>query len=395
MHPQTVIEHFGTWNAAKRAGRARAAPLRHPGGAARPPARARRGARPHADRARPRRAQRRDAVEVADLAHVRLAHDGAARGRASTSRWGRSGSSAPSSRARRWRERSAACRRWPTGSRRAARGRRRCSASGRSTGCSTSRPPWAAFQFLVRERLRDEGVDVGRTGRWAGARRGAIAASRARQETPSCGARTAGSTCLLDGSCGRAGSGGRAIRPSSSAAACPRRPPACAGSSRSVRSTTSSASRVEAKKTSLPAVPIQSGRPTPRATKTRVGHALVHPRRRHRAVQLLERRRGRCLGVLREREDRLGVDGHLRLRALEAVAGEDLVVVLDDPVVDPDDGAVPDRVVVRLDRRVALRVVADVDEHLVAAVGNVQLVEQLARAGALLDDRRRAASEPR
>ena len=35
-----------------------------------------------------------------------------------------------------------------------------------------------------------------------------------------------------------------------------------------------------------------------------------------------------------EREDRLGVDGHLRLLPLEAVAGEDLLVVQDDPVVD-------------------------------------------------------------
>ena len=30
VHPQTVIEHFGSWNAAKRVGRARPAPLRHP-----------------------------------------------------------------------------------------------------------------------------------------------------------------------------------------------------------------------------------------------------------------------------------------------------------------------------------------------------------------------------
>ena len=42
-----------------------------------------------------------------------------------------------------------------------ARATRRCCPSGRSTACSTSRPgAWAAFQFLVRERLREEGVDV-------------------------------------------------------------------------------------------------------------------------------------------------------------------------------------------------------------------------------------------
>ena len=42
---------------------------------------------------------------------------------------------------------------------------RRCCPSGRSTGCSTSTPgAWAAFQFLVRERLREEGVSVGPDG---------------------------------------------------------------------------------------------------------------------------------------------------------------------------------------------------------------------------------------
>ena len=41
---------------------------------------------------------------------------------------------------------------------------------------------------------------------------------------------------------------------------------------------------------------------------------------------------------------------HLRLRALEAVARHELVVVVDVPVVDPDDGAVADRMVVGVDR---------------------------------------------
>ena len=47
-----------------------------------------------------------------------------------------------------------------------------------------------------------------------------------------------------------------------------------------------------------------------------------------------------------------------------AVAGEDLLVVDDDPVVDADDRAVPDRVVVGEIGRVALRVVAHVHEDL-------------------------------
>ena len=60
-------------------------------------------------------------------------------------------------------------------------------------------------------------------------------------------------------------------------------------------------------------------RPTDTAgEEDRARAALVQPSRRHRATQLLERL---CMaaGRLREREDRLGVDGHLRLRALEAV----------------------------------------------------------------------------
>ena len=68
------------------------------------------------------------------------------------------------------------------------------------------------------------------------------------------------------------------------------------------------------------------------------------------------------LRVLGEGEDRLGVDRHLGMGALEAVVGEDLLVVDDDAVVDPDHGAVPDLVVVRLDRGMALGVVTYVHE---------------------------------
>ena len=63
--------------------------------------------------------------------------------------------------------------------------------------------------------------------------------------------------------------------------------------------------------------------------------ALVHPRGRHRAAQLVECF-GQAVGVFGGREDRRGVDGHFQLGADEAVAGEDLLVVHDDPVVDPD-----------------------------------------------------------
>ena len=81
VHPQTVIEHFGSWNAAKReAGLVprRFATREELVGLLRG---SRRRARPHADREGPRRAARVDAVEVPLLAHLRLARGGVARGR--------------------------------------------------------------------------------------------------------------------------------------------------------------------------------------------------------------------------------------------------------------------------------------------------------------------------
>ena len=62
-------------------GRADAAPVRHARGAGRAAAAARRRARADADRRRHQAAPRDDAVGVALLAHVRVAHDGSARGR--------------------------------------------------------------------------------------------------------------------------------------------------------------------------------------------------------------------------------------------------------------------------------------------------------------------------
>jgi hypothetical protein len=64
--------------------------------------------------------------------------------------------------------------------------------------------------------------------------------------------------------------------------------------------------------------------------------------------------------------------------------GEQLVVVDDDPVVDPDDRTVPHRMVVGRDRRMALRVVADVDEELARMCRHGDPVEQPARGRALL-----------
>ena len=111
--------------------------------------------------------------------------------------------------------------------------------------------------------------------------------------------------------------------------------------------------------------------------------ALVEPRGGHGAVQLLERR-GPAGRLFREGEDRLGVDGHARLGPLEAVSGEDLLVVQDDPVVDADNLAVPDRMVVGREARVALRVVADVHDRLASLAGDGQPVEEGAGAATLL-----------
>ena len=101
----------------------------------------------------------------------------------------------------------------------------------------------------------------------------------------------------------------------------------------------------------------------PAGDKDGSGIALVEPGARHRADERLERAR-LVPGVRGEREDRLGVDGHLRLRAGAAERGEELVVVDDDPVVDPDHRPVAHGVVVGGDRRMTLGVVADVDEQL-------------------------------
>ena len=103
--------------------------------------------------------------------------------------------------------------------------------------------------------------------------------------------------------------------------------------------------------------------------KEDVGDALVEPGGRHRAVQALERL-GAIALPLDEGEDRLGVDGHIRLRPLEAVVGEDLLVVGDDAVVDPDDASVPDGVVVGREGGVALGVIPYVHELLSRGVGD-------------------------
>ena len=79
--------------------------------------------------------------------------------------------------------------------------------------------------------------------------------------------------------------------------------------------------------------------------KEDVRNPLVDPGGRHRPVQRLE---GTCavpLG-LHEGEDDLRVNGHFRLGTLKAALGEELLVVLDDAVVDPDNRAMANGMVV-------------------------------------------------
>ena len=159
MHPQTVIEHFGTWNAAKRAAGLMPRRFATREELRRAAAAARRGARAHADCARHRRAARHDAVEVALLAHVRLAGDARCARRASTSRSARSGSSGRSSRAPRSRAQLGRLPRF--GDWQAARRADPAMLTEWQVYrmFESRRGAWGTFQFLVRERLLEDGRD--------------------------------------------------------------------------------------------------------------------------------------------------------------------------------------------------------------------------------------------
>jgi len=122
--------------------------------------------------------------------------------------------------------------------------------------------------------------------------------------------------------------------------------------------------------------------------------ALVDPRGSHRPDELLEHFDASAVRV-DEGEDHLGVDGHLGLVPRDAVAGEELVVVRDDPVVDPDDAPVTDGVVVRGDRGMPLRVVAHVDECLPRGRRDDERLEHRAGTGLLLVDGKRAVPADR
>ena len=131
------------------------------------------------------------------------------------------------------------------------------------------RGAWSTFQFLVRRRLSEQGRDVASDGtlRVASAA-AAITARRARQYALWPGARTAGRASLLDVAAIGAEARVRATRPSRSARNVPSRTSLIRSRTPVYSETISSAARVDAKKTSLRPRPSQSGRPTPRAANT-------------------------------------------------------------------------------------------------------------------------------
>ena len=354
----------------RREARGRALPAAVPDArrAARAAARPGRGARADADRARPRRARALAALGVALRAHVRLVanalreagfevlqgeerleraiEQGAALARKlgrlpRMADWGRRGD-----------------------------GTTRCSRSGRCTGCSTSARRVDRIP-VPRARAAPRG---GRRGRCRTARSGrgwlrrGIVASRWRQETASCGARTGGRASVLAVAAVAAGSGARARScPPTTRAGVPRAPRAArvARGARLPRSRAPGASR-RSRGRRRPADPERAADAAREVERLRI--ALVEPGRGHRAAHLGQGARV-VPAKLHEREDGLGVDGHVRLVARDPVPLEERVVVLDQAVVDPDHAAMPDGVVVGGDLGMALRVVAHVDERLPRAGG--------------------------
>ena len=183
----------------------------------------------------------------------------------------------------------------------------------------------------------------------------------------------------------RAGSARADIRPSSTASSVPSRTRACAAQAAvALGHLERGLGRGEEDAVAASAEP---ERPADAAgDEDRARLALVQPRARHRAAQALERARV-VVRVRRDARRSPRSRPSSRLDAGAGVGGEQLVVVQDDPVVDPDNRAVPDRVVVGGDRRMALRVVAHVHEQLVRVGGHRDALEQLRGGRALLDDR--------
>ena len=132
------------------------------------------------------------------------------------------------------------------------------------------RGAWSTFQFLVRQRLAEQGRDVASDGTlrrtYGGrprSRRGARGSARSRLER----ARRAAPSPRRSSDRGGSGRCGRRGRPGARGT-CRPAPRSCGAAHPLYSETISSAARVEAKKTSSRPRPSQSGRPTPRAAKT-------------------------------------------------------------------------------------------------------------------------------
>src|SRR5439155_26344277 len=95
----------------------------------------------------------------------------------------------------------------------------------------------------------------------------------------------------------------------------------------------------------------------------KVGMGRVEPGGGHGATELLEAEPP-AAGRLGDGEDDLRVHGQPRIGMGESVAGHQLVVVEDRSVVNADDRAVADGMVVGSNLRMSLRVVAHVEEDL-------------------------------
>ena len=121
--------------------------------------------------------------------------------------------------------------------------------------------------------------------------------------------------------------------------------------------------------------PIQSGRPRPRR-ENQLGAPFVEPRGRHRPVELLS------ASAVRPRESSASAKMISESTVISGWARaircccEELVVVRDDPVVDPHHGAVTDRGDCWLRDSGALGEVADVDEELRRILGHADPLEQ-------------------
>src|SRR5512133_3102653 len=119
-------------------------------------------------------------------------------------------------------------------------------------------------------------------------------------------------------------------------------------------------------------------RPAHPAGKQQLLTAFVEPGRRHRADQALERVGGASPRLLGEREDQLRVDGHAGLGTRDAMGCEQLVVIDDRAVVDPDDRSVADRMVVGQNTRMTLCVVPDVHQELCSGLTSMRSRNSLA-----------------